>query len=167
MVHQGSERHRSGKQIIKQSADDGLKTIGKTQLQGKFKVWIVQFMLIPKLLWPLQIYEIGLSTVEAIERRISCCTRKWLGLPPGLTTVALYSRSAKLRLPLKSVVEEYKSGKARLQMMLTYSSDSAISNIKPTLKTGREWKVSEACKQAAESARLKEVMGATQSEDKV
>jgi hypothetical protein len=150
-----------GKQI-RQVADNGLNTIGKTQLQGKFKVWIVQFMLIPKLLWPLLIYEIGLSTVEAIERRISSCTRKWLGLPPGLTTVALYSKNAKLRLPLKSVVEEFKTGKARLQMMLKYSPDSAISSIEPALRTGRKWKVGEACEQAEESAKLKEVLGATQ-----
>ena len=104
-----------------------------------------------------------MATVEAIEKKISCCTRKWLGLPPGLTTVALYSRSAKLRLPLKSVVEEYKVGKARLQTMLTYSKDTAISNIKPTLKTGRKWKVSEACEEAAESAKLKELVGITQN----
>ena len=69
----------------------------------------------------MQIYEVGEATVEAIERNISQYTRKWLELPPGLTTVALYSRSTKLRLPLKAITEEYKVGKARLQMMLTHS----------------------------------------------
>ena len=77
-------------------------------------------------MWPLQVYEIAMSTVEMIERKINRYTRKWLGLPPDLSTVALYSRSTKLRLPLKATTEEYKVGKARLQMMLKYSNDHSV-----------------------------------------
>src|SRR5215467_8898380 len=98
-------------------------------------------MLIPKLLWPLQIYEVGLACVEAIEKKISCYTRKWLGLPPGLTSVVLHSKTAKLRLPLKAVTEEYKVGKARLQMMFSYSKDASVSITETKLKSGRKWKV--------------------------
>ena len=87
-------------------------------LQGKLKVWCLQFMLIPKLLWPLLIYEICSTTVESIEAKINKFTRRWLGVPPGLTDVAMYCRKAKLRLPLKSILEEYKCGKARLLSML-------------------------------------------------
>ena len=36
----------------------GLLAINRCGLKGKFKVWCLQFMLIPKLLWPLLIYEI-------------------------------------------------------------------------------------------------------------
>ena len=150
-------------QGIKEEAEKGLKTINKTDLQGRFKVWILQFMLIPKLLWPLQIYEVGLSAVEAIERKISQYTRKWLGLPPGLTTVALYSRSTKLRLPLKAITEEYKVGKAKLQMMLTHSKDITISSAATKLKSGRKWKVAQATDQATEAAKFKEILGATQT----
>lgn len=120
-------------------------------------------MLIPKLLWPLQIYEVGLACVEAIEKKISCYTRKWLGLPPGLTSVALYSKTAKLRLPLKAVTEEYKVGKARLQMMLSYSKDASVSITETKLKSGRKWKVSKATEQAIEAAKFKEILGATQT----
>jgi hypothetical protein len=148
--------------VIK-DAEDGLLTINKTKLQGKFKVWILQFMLIPKLLWPLQVYEIAMSTVETVERKINRYTRKWLGLPPGLSTVALYSRSTKLRLPLKAITEEYKVGKARLQMMLKYSNDQSLKEVDPELKTGRKWKASKAVEAAEESAKLKEVMGAVQT----
>ena len=45
-----------------------------------------------------------------------------LGLPPGFSDV-LYYRQAKSKLPFKSIVEEFKSGKIRLQMMLEYSKD--------------------------------------------
>ncbi|GFO39955.1 ribulokinase [Plakobranchus ocellatus] len=62
----------------------------KCGLQGKFKIWCLQFMLIPKLLWPLIVYDICSSTVEAIEAEINKYTRKWLGVPPGLSDVAMY-----------------------------------------------------------------------------
>jgi hypothetical protein len=93
-------------------------------------------MLIPKLLWPLLIYDICTSYVETIEAKINKFTRKWLVVPPGLTDVALYCRSSKLKLPLKSVGEEYKVGKARLQMMLSDSRDEVVRSVQPTLKTG-------------------------------
>ena len=120
-------------------------------------------MLIPKLLWPLQIYEIGLSTVEAIERMINRYTRKWMGLPPGLTSLALYSRSTKLRLPLKAITEEYKAAKVRLQMTLQNSADPAISSIMAKVKTGRKWQAAAATAEAIEAAKFKEILGATQT----
>ena len=93
-------------------ATEGLLAINGCGLQGIFKVWCLQFMLIPKLLWPLLIYEICSTTVEAIEAKIYKFTRRWLGVPPGLTDVAMYCRKAKLKHQLKSIVEEYKCGKA-------------------------------------------------------
>ena len=98
-------------------ATEGLLAINRCGLQGKFKVWCLQFMLIPKLPWLLLIYEICSTTVEAIEVKINKFIRRWLGVPPGLTDVAMYCRKAKLKLPLKSVVEEYKCSKARLLSM--------------------------------------------------
>ena len=101
-------------------------------------------MLIPKLLWPLLIYEVSSSTVETIEGKINKFTRKWLEVPPGLSDVALYCANAKLTLPFKSVLEEYKAGKARLTMMLCESKDAVVRAVQPTIKTGRKWKVNEA-----------------------
>ena len=78
---------------------------------GKLIVWCLQFMLILKLLWLLLILDISTSTVETMHRKIINYTRKWLSTPFGLTYAALYSRQAKLRLPLKYILEEYKAGK--------------------------------------------------------
>ena len=89
-------------------ATEGLLAINIFGLQGKLKVWCLQFMLIPKLLWPLLVYEICSTTVEAIETQINKFTRRWLEVPLGLTDVAIYCRKAKLRLPLKSILEEFK-----------------------------------------------------------
>ncbi|GFN79314.1 reverse transcriptase [Plakobranchus ocellatus] len=91
-------------------ASESLLAIIKCGLQGKFKIWCLQFMFIPKLLWPLLVYDIYPTTVEAIEGKIN--KRKWLGVPPpGLSDVAMYCRKAKLKLPMKSILEDYKCGK--------------------------------------------------------
>ena len=87
--------------------------IEKTAKEGLI-AWILQHGLLPRLLWPLQIYEVTLTRVEAIQRHVSKCLRKWVGVPSSFTTVGLYSRSAKVQLPLSSVVDEFKAGKVRL-----------------------------------------------------
>ena len=43
----------------------------------------------------LTIYEIVLPTVEGLEKKVNICFRSWLGLPPGMPSVALYNKSAK------------------------------------------------------------------------
>ena len=70
---------------ILQQTIEGLQTIEAAPLQGRFKVRFFQFVLLPRLLWPLTIYEIGLSVVEKLERKVNRYTRKWLGLPPALS----------------------------------------------------------------------------------
>ena len=67
-----------------------------------------------------------------MEAKINKYTRKWLGLPSVLSDVALYCRQAKLKLPLKSIVEEFKPGKIRLQMMLDDSKEEVIKSLNPT-----------------------------------
>ncbi|GFR81669.1 reverse transcriptase [Elysia marginata] len=140
-----------------QFASEGLLAINKCGIQGKLKVWCLQFMLIPKLLWPLLVYDICCSTVESIEAKINKYTRIWLGVPPGLSDVAMYCRKAKLKLPMKSILEEYKCGKVRLVTMLEESDDPVVKTVQPSIKTGRKWKVAEAIDEAKECLRLKEV----------
>ena len=125
---------------ILQQTIEGLQAIEAAPLQGRFKVWLFQFVLLPRLLWPLTIYEIGLSVVEKLERKVNRYTRKWLGLPPALSSVALYSRSTSLRLPLRSIVEEYKLSKIITQWMLNNSADSRIREVKPLLRSGRKFR---------------------------
>ena len=49
----------------------GLKLIDKSSHKGIHKVWILQNMLIPRLHWPLLIYEISISVVNCLEHKIS------------------------------------------------------------------------------------------------
>ncbi|GFN98813.1 reverse transcriptase [Plakobranchus ocellatus] len=60
-------------------ASESLLAINKCGLHGKFKIWCLQFMLIPKLLWPLLVYDICSSTVEAIEAKINKYTKNGWG----------------------------------------------------------------------------------------
>ena len=90
---------------MQKQAEDGLRVIDETKLPGKFKIWMMQFGLYPRLAWPLQIYDIALSRVEIIEQKCSVHIRRWLGLPRVTNTSALYGRGGSLELPLTSIVE--------------------------------------------------------------
>ena len=52
--------------------------------------------------------------------------------------MAMYCPRAKLKLPLKSIVEEYKCGKARLLSILEGFEDLLVKTVQPTIKTGRK-----------------------------
>ena len=154
---------KSMRGAILQQTIEGLQAIEAAPLQGRFKVWMFQFVLLPKLLWPLTIYEIGLSVVEKLERKVNRYTRKWLGLPPALSSVALYSRSTSLRLPLRSIVEEYKLSKIRTQWMLNNSADSRIREVKP-LRSGRKFRAQNEIDESVAELTFEEVRGPTQTD---
>ncbi|KAK3791550.1 hypothetical protein RRG08_002907 [Elysia crispata] len=135
-------------------ATEGLLAINRCGLLSKLKVWCLQFMVIPKILWPLMVYEICSTSVEAMEAQIN-----------KFTDVAMYCSKAKLRRPLKSILEEYKCGNARLLSMLEDSEDPLVKTVQPTIKTGRKWKV-EAVDDAIECHKIKEMVGQTQTDSK-
>lgn len=64
-------------------------------LPGRFKAWIYQHSILPRILWPLLIYTAPMTTVESLKRKISGFFRKWLGEAParGSTRGALYGTS--------------------------------------------------------------------------
>lgn len=70
--------------------------------------------------------EIILTSVEKLERIINRHLRKWLGVPLSFISIELYSKIAKLQLPLTSVVEEFKAEKARFVMTLKDSPDEKV-----------------------------------------
>jgi len=152
-----TDRHR-WQDIIKQ-LKDGLRSIDKCDLINKDKIWCIYFGLIPKLSWPMQIYEVSLTRVEKMERLISNYVKKWLGVPNSLTNVALYSSSTKLKLPMVSLVEKFKLGKARLFQMLRDSRDPLVKNAQPSVITGRKWKAQQAVENAESSLKMKEIIG--------
>lgn len=146
---------------IRDQAVKGLLAIDGTPLPGRLKLWCLQFGLLPRLMWPLTVYEVPISRVETLERTVSSFVRKWLGLPRCLTSVALYNDGA-LSLPVSSLTEEYKVAKARLEMTLVESQDRAVREAAPRLNTGRKWVPAEAVKQAKAALYMADIVGQVQ-----
>lgn len=113
--------------------------INKTLLPGKLKLGCFQFGILPRILWPLTVYE--------IERVISTQLKQWLGVPRCLSSIGLYG-NGKLELPIVDVVEESRCTKARLVMTLSESEDTVIRTAAPRVATGRKWTLSEAVHRA-------------------
>ena len=106
----------------------------------------------------------GLSVVEKLEKKVNRYTRKWLGLPPALSSVVLYSRSTSLRMPLRSIVEENKLSKIRTQWMLNNSADSRIREVKPLLRSGRKFRAQNEIDESVAELIFEEVRGPTQTD---
>lgn len=58
-----------------------LMAIDKLGLPGKFKAWMYQHGVLGRLLWLLLVYEVPVTTMEALEGSISHFLLRWLGLP--------------------------------------------------------------------------------------
>ena len=85
-----------------------LNKIDRSGLPGRFKAWIYQPVVLPKILWPLAIYQFNYNNVEPLENRINARLRRWLCLAKCLRSVAVYGNSNMVQLPFKSLGEEYK-----------------------------------------------------------
>ena len=70
-----TDRHR-GTEVQKVALKEH-KSIDKTCLPGNMKAWCYQHGLLPRLLWPLQMYEIAISRVERIQQYSNKYLRKW------------------------------------------------------------------------------------------
>lgn len=148
-------------QQLKQDITNNLEDINKTPLPGKLKLWCLQFGLLPRVMWPLTMYEVPLTTVEKMERIVTSYVKKWLGVPRCLTNISLYGKGA-LQLPITSLTEEYKCSKVRLQMTLKDSRDQIISNVVPPLVTGRKWSSADAVRDAVSALEHSDIVGHVQ-----
>ncbi|KAK0140163.1 hypothetical protein N1851_022917 [Merluccius polli] len=136
-----------------------LQKIERSGLPGKFKTWLFQHGLLPRLLWLLTIYEMPMTAVEGIERKVNKHLRKWLGIPPSFTSVGLYIRSGQLQLPLSSVVEEFKVAKCRAVMMLKDSPDKMVRGAGVTTRSGCKWAADRHVERAESMLKLKDIIG--------
>ena len=145
---------------LERQVEDGLKTIDHCRLPGKFKTWLYQHSLLPRLIWSLM-YEVPNTTVKALERITSRHLRKWLGVPPSFTNIGLYGKTNKLQLTLSPLVEEFKVAKKRLVLTLKDSPDELIRDTRIETRTSKKWAVTEAVKQAENTLKQKDIVGVT------
>ena len=136
----------------------GLNLIEKSSHTGVHKVWILHHLFVPRLRWPLLIYEISISVVIKLEQKISSFLRKWLKIHPSTTNICLYSSSSPCPLPLKSLTSILKSAKVSGHLLLRDSTDPNITESTSHLKCGF-WDVSEAVIDAESRLEFQKVIG--------
>ena len=149
---------REAVNAFKDQVFHGLDLIDKSFHGGIHKVWILQHLFIPRLRWPLLIYEISISVVLQLEQKTSCLLRKWLRLHHSTTNISLYSSISPCPLPIKSLTSVLKTAKVSGHLLLRESSDEFVSSCNPTLKSGF-WNVAEAVITAESKLEFQKLLG--------
>ena len=136
-----------------------LKKVERCRLPGRYKAWMIQHMLMPRLMWPLSIYNVPMTTVDLIQRLITQSLKRWLGLPKTLSTACFYSKSAKLQFPYTELSEEVKAAKARNLVTLAESNDECIKGAKILVDGGRKADTPKEVEEAKSKLRHKDITG--------
>ena len=136
-----------------------LKKVDRCKLPGKYKSWMLQNMLLPRILWPLTIYNVPITKVTHIQRLLTGRLKKWLGLPKSFATDCLYSKTGKLQLPYTDVVEEFKTSKARLLVTLKESEDPGVKRAEVRVDGGRKTDTQAAVEEAESRLKMQELTG--------
>ena len=136
-----------------------LKKVDRCKLPGRYKAWMFQHMLLPRLMWPLSIYNVPETAINRIQNRITAHLKRWLGLPKTLSPACLYSRSAKLRLPFTELTEEVRAAKARNLVILEESSDKCIKGAKIEVDSGIKADTHKEVEEAKSRLRMKKITG--------
>ncbi|XP_028292553.1 uncharacterized protein LOC114455485 [Gouania willdenowi] len=154
-----SLRDADSTQSTNQELETWLAAVDKSGLPGKFKAWIYQHGILPRILWPLLVYDFPISTVEGFEMRVSRFLRRWLGLPRSLSSIALYGKSNKLKLPMSSLSEEFMVTRSRELLQYRESSDPKVAQAGIEVRTGRKWRAAVAVDVAESRVRQRVLVG--------
>ena len=139
-----------------------LNLIDKSKHKGIHKIWILQHLLIPRLRWPLMIYEFPVSKIIKLEQKVSTFLRKWLRIHRSTTNICLYSSVSPCPLPLSQLTSVLKSSKVSGQLLLRDSADPCVSNVNIKLNSGK-WTANDAINNAEAKLEFKKILGYHQS----
>ncbi|RXN24418.1 reverse transcriptase [Labeo rohita] len=129
--------------------EEWLRKIEKSGLPGR-----IQHGLLPRLMWLLTVYEVPMTSVERVERKINKYLRRWVGIPPSFTSVGLYIRSG--QLPLSSVVEKFKVAKCRVIMTYRDFQDEQVRQAGILTRSGRKWAADSSVARAESMLKLRD-----------
>ena len=104
----------------------GLSVIDKSHFTGTQTLWILQHVLIPRIQWPLLIYEIPISLAFKLEQKVSVFIRKWLHLHHSTSSLSFYSSVSPCPLPIKSLSSALKASKISGHLLLRSSQDPLV-----------------------------------------
>ena len=136
----------------------GLSVIDKSHFTGTQKLWILQHLLIPRIQWPLLIYEIPISLAFKLEQKVSIFIRKWLHLHHSTSSLCFYSSVSPCPLPLKSLSSALKDSKISGHLLVRNSKDPLVPSCVPKLQTGT-WKVEDAVLSLENDIKISQVCG--------
>ena len=77
-----------------------LGIIDKSFFKGTQKLWILEHVLIPRIQWPLLVYEVPISHATQLEQKISSFIREWLYLHKSTSSLCFYSKASPAPLPI-------------------------------------------------------------------
>ena len=133
-----SLKDTTAKQKTIKDLEEWLTKIDKSGLPGRFKAWLFHHVVLARILWPLLVYDIPITTVESLERAISNRLRRWLGLPRCLRGATLYGDSNALHLLCSRLVEEFKITKTRILLQYTESENPKVAAAGIQIRSGRK-----------------------------
>ena len=110
------------------SVNKGLALINKSKHRPVQKLWILEYLLLPQLRWPLLIYEIPMTAVVKLEQKISNSIRKWLCLHNSTTNICFYSSSSPYPLPVEGLTSILKLANISDKLLLRESSDPFVAS---------------------------------------
>ena len=126
----GSISDRNSSAELKDKLLAGLSVIDRSHFTGTQKLWILH-LLIPRIQWPLLIYEIPISLAFKLEQKVSVFIRKWLHLHHSASSLCFYSSPSPCPLPIKSLSSALKASKISGHLLLRNSQDPAVSSCVP------------------------------------
>ena len=136
-----------------------LQLIDRSCLAGFMKVWILQYLILPKIQWQLMMYDIPITWINKVEKTMSRYMRKWLGVLRSLSSVALYSRDVPCPFKIRSLSSIYKCTKTNAHLQLKLSSDPQIQHVARDTNTGTKWTAQQEAKRAEDRLWIEELKG--------
>ena len=125
---------------------NSLNDINSSKHNGIHKVWILQYLLLPRVRWPIQIYEVTFSPILKLKQFTSVYIRKCFQIHYSTTNICLYSSTSPCPLPIKRLTSILKAAKVSGHLLLRDSLEHLVNTSVPHLKVG-EWKVEGVVKQ--------------------
>ena len=145
-------------EVVKE-VKESLRKIERCKVPGRYKAWMLQYILLPKLMWPLTIYNVPVTKVSEIQRHLTGKLKKWLGLPRSLSEACLYSRNGKLQMPFRELTEEFKAAKTRFLYTLQGAEDNCVKGAGVCVDGGRKADTGAAIEEAERRLRSQEITG--------
>ena len=157
-ITDGSISDRNSSVELKDKLLERSSVIDRSHFTGTQKLWILQHLLIPRIQWPLLIYEIPFSLAFKLEQKVSVFIRKWLHLYHSTSSLCFYSSASPCSLPIKSLSSALKASKISGYLLLRNSQDPLVSSCVSNLRTGT-WKVEDAVLSCENDIKISQVRG--------